>query len=215
MQDTKYFLHGGDIGNFLERGMVADFFQEPGCRHILYIGFHHQRYDLGFIKNIRNSIAQGVKFTVYEKGSAKNSINQLSTIDGVYIGGGNEQELLTAFDEDNFREPFVKWLKSGNAKAYVGSSAGVQVLGKKYYSWEEEVKDWDTAQDNGFGIFENSLFEVHVTQRNRRFLIDKAIREESDIKHIYGIDEGSAIVLQVGKEDCPEIIEGGAYVYKK
>ncbi len=214
MQNTKYFLHGGYIGNYLESGIIAKFIKDCGCKSILYIGFHYT----GGVENrsiLKESIAGDTECTIYEKGTASGIIEKLDSFDGVYVSGGNEQELLGTFDEDGFREPFLRWLRSGRAKVYIGSSAGAQVLGKRYFSWESEVEDWETIRDNGLGIFENALFEVHVTERSRRPLIDKVIRDEDSVEYVFGIDEGSAIVLEKGNESNPEIIGGGVYIYKK
>jgi len=183
------------VSPLVESRVVAEFVESTGCKNMLYIGFHYERGKERF-EQFKSSLQGSVKLTYFERDTVSETITQLQTYDGVFISGGMEQELLNAFDEDGFRKPLVEWLQSGHAKVYVGSSAGVQVLGKKYFSWESEVADGEVIRDNGLGIFENTLFEVHTTERERRPLVDKAIKDEDTIDYVFGIDEGSAIILR-------------------
>lgn len=130
---------------------------------------------------------------------------QIDSADAVFISGGNQTYLTDAFLGTESFAALERLLERGGVIG--GSSAGAQVMSSFMTRGDYTRRRilGDTKHQEGFSFVENSVFDVHVEERNREkhllqvFRAKKSQLQDKSLNPLdllgIGIDQGTAIVV--------------------
>ena len=186
---NKYILHGGMTGKPVRSN--KDFFKEiikglgPKIK-VLIIYFAREKKDYKWMfeqdkQNFqKNSPRKKIQFEIADKDSTIFK-KQITKADAIYVRGGNTLPLLRQIK----RTPdFAKLI---TAKVYAGSSAGMYLVSKYYWSTDRK------RVEQGLGILPIKAF-AHWALNKKNYLMK--LRKYKENLPIYKVPETKFIVIK-------------------
>ena len=145
--------------------------------------------------------------------SSQTVVNQINSMTGFFIGGGDQSRLITCFfNSGRTDSPALAALRSkyNNGAVVAGSSAGTEIQSQPMVTGGESydaLKDGahtsistsypdDLSYDpqGGFNFFQYGLLDAHYGQRGRQGRMIRLLSDTSNTRG-YGIDEDTALVV--------------------
>lgn len=188
---TKYILHGGATRRFELEGNRG-FFKEiladlPQKVKVLLIYFAREEKEIpeNFMDDKNNfqstSPNRQIEFQVAQENPLEFK-EQIKWADAIYVRGGNTQKLLAKINQSPDFADLIK------GKVYAGSSAGMYLVCKHYYSNDRR------QFEQGLGIL--PIKGLAHWDESKQDILEK-LRNIGEDLPIYKVAEGQFIVLNV------------------
>ncbi|MBL8809267.1 MAG: cyanophycinase [Planctomycetaceae bacterium] len=136
----------------------------------------------------KSGFTDSARLIVVKAGDAQ-SIETLSTADGVWICGGQQQRLADAWKNTNIEEKLLGILERGGVVA--GTSAGAAIMSKVMIAGGNPVPD----MSKGWDLLPGAIVDQHFSERQRLPRLQEAVSNHGDCVGL-GIDEGTALLCR-------------------